>query len=187
MLVTSASNAVALMVVNLRGDAAICLRADGPLLTWRPRCIRSHAECDNVQFHVTFAAAASRACPYAGVRDAATGSDRSPGSSKTLRRLSVGRECPLGIKHLNIEIGLALGSNRWIGADYWEQATDKALTLDELLARSQVVVIGIDGGGLDDLLGLAVLGAPRRTDSECYGPRHGHMCRYWYSASARRR
>jgi phage terminase large subunit-like protein len=61
-------------------------------------------------------------------------------------------------QHLNIEIGLALRSDRWVGADYWEQATDKSLTLDELLARSQVVVIGIDGGGLDDFLGLAVLG-----------------------------
>lgn len=66
-------------------------------------------------------------------------------------------------KHLNVEIGLNLRSDRWAGADFWEAASKPGLTLEEILKRSDVVELGIDGGGLDDLLGLAAVGRDRET------------------------
>ena len=67
-------------------------------------------------------------------------------------------------KFLNVEIGMNLRSDRWAGANFWEpQAKAPGLTLDQLLDRSEVVDVGIDGGGLDDLLGLAVVGRDKDT------------------------
>lgn len=67
-------------------------------------------------------------------------------------------------QHLDIEMGIAMHSDRWEGIDFWVKSAAKAaLTLKNVLERSEVVTIGIDGGGLNDLLGLSVLG--RETDS----------------------
>ncbi|MGL4497345.1 MAG: terminase large subunit [Beijerinckiaceae bacterium] len=62
-------------------------------------------------------------------------------------------------QHLNVEIGQSLSGDAWDGARHWQQCAAKGgLTLDQLLAQSEVVVIGIDWGGADDLASLAVIG-----------------------------
>lgn len=60
-------------------------------------------------------------------------------------------------KHANVEVGMNLRTDRWPGADYWHDQA-RGVTLDEIIARCDVIDVGIDGGGLDDLLGLAVAG-----------------------------
>ncbi|MGV8944672.1 terminase large subunit [Thermomonas sp.] len=65
-------------------------------------------------------------------------------------------------KRLNVPPSENMGGS-WAGASFWQQCGESGLTLDALLERSEVAVVGIDGGGLDDLLGLAVIGRERET------------------------
>jgi len=64
-------------------------------------------------------------------------------------------------QHLNVQVQTRLTADGWVGAHYWAAAADKKLTLDSLLRRCEAVVVGIDGGGFDDLLALSVLGRER--------------------------
>ena len=66
-------------------------------------------------------------------------------------------------KHGNVEVGMRLRADRWPGAEFWEPHGNPKLSLAELLQRSEVVTVGGDGGGLDDLLGLTVNGRCRET------------------------
>lgn len=66
-------------------------------------------------------------------------------------------------KHLNVEIGMKLRANRWPGAEHWERRADPKITLLSLLRQCDVIVPGLDGGGLDDLFGLCLLGRQRDT------------------------
>ncbi len=81
-------------------------------------------------------------------------------------------------QHLNIEMGIGTRSDGWAGAEYWIASADAELSraamiaanpsaemeeipwmqLQGLIDRCEVIVLGIDGGGLDDLLGVSVLG-----------------------------
>lgn len=86
-------------------------------------------------------------------------------------------------KHGNVEPGMGARADSWAGAEFWKRRDDASVTLDSIIARCEVVVIGIDGGGLDDLYGLTVLGrepttvdvaaedAPEATDQDAVNGR----------------
>lgn len=63
-------------------------------------------------------------------------------------------------QHLNIQIGMGLLTDRWVGVDLWPKAALPS-DLDRILDQSDVATLGIDGGGLDDMLGLGVIGRHR--------------------------
>lgn len=67
-------------------------------------------------------------------------------------------------QHLNIEIGIGLKTDRWPGVEFWQKRADPSLAdLDDFLDQCDVVVAGIDGGGLDDLFGLNLTGRHKVT------------------------
>jgi phage terminase large subunit-like protein len=115
---------------------------------------------------------ADKACPW---RDPATWHAVTPNLGRSVSievmRRDYAAACEKGeqeerrwaSQHLNIEIGIALSADGWAGAGYWEAQALPGLTLEDLLRRCDVVVLGIDGGGLDDLLGLGAVGRERET------------------------
>ncbi len=66
-------------------------------------------------------------------------------------------------QHLNIEIGVGISNDGWHGAEFWEAAGDAQLTLAKILKQCDVVTMGGDGGGLDDLMALVVIGRHKVT------------------------
>lgn len=66
-------------------------------------------------------------------------------------------------KFLNVQAGIGSRADGWAGAEVWDRGTDVSLTRDAILARSEVVTIGLDAGGLDDLLGVGMVGREKQT------------------------
>jgi len=83
-------------------------------------------------------------------------------------------------KHANVQISMNLAGDRWAGVEHWEKNAQK-LTIEQLLERSEVVTMGIDGGGLDDLLAVTVLGRDKKTKEWL------HWCHAWCHEGVLRR
>jgi phage terminase large subunit-like protein len=66
-------------------------------------------------------------------------------------------------QYLNVEMGVGMKTDGWSGAEFWADAEDETITLETMLERCEVIVPGVDGGGLDDLFGLTLLGREKET------------------------
>jgi phage terminase large subunit-like protein len=66
-------------------------------------------------------------------------------------------------QYLNIEMGVGFKTDGWPGAEFWDGAEDASITFKSLLEDCEVIVAGVDGGGLDDLFGLTLVGRHRVT------------------------
>lgn len=120
----------------------------GVLYEWPEDMLESEAYLDPANFHVTnpnLGRSVSAEWLLSELR-------------KELRGDGEGKQIFLA-KHLNVEIGMRLRRDRWKGADWWDgRAVSDLATLDGFLDAVDVVVGGFDGGGHDDLSGLALLG-----------------------------
>lgn len=65
-------------------------------------------------------------------------------------------------QHLNVEIGVGLNTDGWSGAKFWAKRA-RVLTLEDMIDRCEVIAVGGDGGGLDDLLGFGAIGREPET------------------------
>jgi phage terminase large subunit-like protein len=79
----------------------------------------------------------------------------------------------LASQHFNVEIGTAQWGDGWPGQRSWESCSHPGMTLEHLIAECEVITMGVDWGGADDLASLAVIG--RRTDDK----RWMHWTRSW--------
>ena len=66
-------------------------------------------------------------------------------------------------KHLNVEITQGLRTDGWSGAPHWAGGAETGLALAEVIRRSEVLTVGADGGGLEDMFGVFVLGREKET------------------------
>ncbi len=75
----------------------------------------------------------------------------------------IGALALIASQHFNVQIGIGLMSDGWPGAEFWLDSEDETVTLEMMLEQCEAIVVGVDGGGLDDLFGLSVIGRERET------------------------